>query len=67
MRHPHRRRKHANKTTFYGGMTVPRRGMLFAQRAAVLQVIRETNVMPAAVAPTKSARDETARETVQNH
>ena len=65
MTHPHRRkrrRKHVNKITFNGGMDAPRRGMLFAQRAAVQQTVREAKVKLAHAVPTRSADGETAQD-----
>ena len=57
-----RRRRHTNKITFYGGLNAPRRGLMFAQRNAVLQSQHQSQVTPASAAPTKCARVETAQD-----
>jgi len=68
MRFPNRRRRRrTNKITFNGSLDAPRRGLMFAQRNAILQAQHESQVKLAADAPTKSAGGGTARDSVQNH
>ena len=58
--HRHKRRKQFHRKSS-GAMCTPRRGLLYAQARAVQTAPKLT---PAFAALTKSARDETARETI---
>ena len=59
--HRHKRRKQFHRKSS-GAMCTPRRGLLYAQARAAMQTAPK--LTPAFAALTKSARDETARETI---